>query len=78
MRPKPTRAPRGEAMALCPHRSGGGGCPGGGRGPHAQVGRWRYGRGHSRRGTPAAPRTERDWERAKGLLPSPPPSPLVG
>ena len=44
--------------------------PGGGRGPHAGVGWWRYGKGHSRRGAAAAPRTGND---VCGQGPPPPP-----
>ena len=44
---------------------------GGGKGPHAEVGEWRYGRGHNRRGTAAPPRTgcDRDGDQR----PPPPP-----
>ena len=58
-----------------PESPPGGGGGGGGRGPHTGVGRWRYGSGHSRRGTATTPRAELGPERAKGL---PPPSPWVG
>ena len=43
----------------------------GGRGPHARVGRWRYGKGHSCRGAAAAPRTGNDLD-----IGQPPPPPL--
>ena len=44
--------------------------PGGGKGPHAEVGEWQYGRGHSRHGTAAPPRTGCDRD---GDQRSPPP-----
>ena len=46
--------------------------PGGGRGPHAGVGRWRYGKGHSHRGTAASLAPGTNGTVARGFPPLPP------
>ena len=72
IRPQPTRAPQGEAMALGPPR-GAGVSPGSGAGPHAALGGWRYDRGHRRRGTAAPPSAGRGRDGGRRC---PPPDPL--
>ena len=69
IRPQPTRAPGRRDGPGSPPRQGT--SPGGGNGPHATVGKWRYCRGHSRRGAVAPPRTGCD--RDGGRQPPPPP-----